>query len=84
MNINAIKIETLLAERGMTKKDLAGECGISRQNISTIVRRGTCEPKTAGKLAAGLGVLVTDIMELYAAIQMRDHRPVQNWDVAGG
>lgn len=64
MNINAIKIETLLAERGMTKKDLAVECGISRQNISTIVRRGTCEPKTAGKLAAGLGVLVTDIMEV--------------------
>ena len=64
MNINAIKIETLLAERGMTKKDLADACGISRQNISTIVRRGTCEPKTAGKLAAGLGVLVTDIMEV--------------------
>ena len=64
MNINAIKIETLFAERGMTKKDLAVECGISRQNISTIVRRGTCEPKTAGKLAAGLGVLVTDIMEV--------------------
>ena len=64
MNINAIKIETLLAERGMTKKDLAVECGISRQNISTIVRRGTCEPKTAGKLAAGLGVLVTDITEV--------------------
>ena len=64
MNINAIQIETVLAERGMTKKDLAVECGISRQNISTIVRRGTCEPKTAGKLAAGLGVLVTDIMEV--------------------
>lgn len=64
VKIDAIKIETLLAERGMTKKDLAGECGISRQNISTIVRRGTCEPKTAGKLAAGLGVLVTDIMEV--------------------
>ena len=63
MNISAIKIEALLAERGMTKKDLAGECGISRQNISTIVRRGTCEPKTAGKLAAGLGVSVTDIIE---------------------
>ena len=63
MNINVIKIETILAERCMTKKDLAGECGISRQNISTIVRRGTCEPKTAGKLAAGLGVPVTDILE---------------------
>ena len=64
MNINVAKIEVLLAERGMTKKDLAVECGISRQNISTIVRRGTCEPKTAGKLAAGLGVIVTDIMQV--------------------
>ena len=64
MNINVAKIEVILAERGMTKKDLADACGISRQNISTIVRRGTCEPKTAGKLAAGLGVLVTDIMEV--------------------
>ena len=63
MNINVIKIDILLAERGMTKKDLADACGISRQNISTIVRRGTCEPKTAGKLAAGLGVHVADILE---------------------
>lgn len=63
MTINAIKVETLLAERGMTKSALAEVCGISRQNISTIVRRGTCEPKTAGKLAAGLGVPVSDIIE---------------------
>ena len=63
MNINVAKIEIILAELGMTKKDLAGECGISRQNISTILRRGTCEPKTAGKLASGLGVHVTDILE---------------------
>lgn len=63
MTINAIKIETLLAERGMTKAALASKCGISRQNISTIVRRGTCEPKTAGKLAVGLGVPVSDIIK---------------------
>lgn len=63
MNISTIKIETMLAERGMTRMELAGACGISRQNISTIIRRGTCEPKTAGKLAAGLGVPVTDILE---------------------
>lgn len=62
MNINAIKIETFLAERGITKAELAKRCGISRQNISTIVRRGTCEPKTAGKLAKGLGVDVLDII----------------------
>ena len=63
MKINAIKIETRLGELGLTKADLAERCGISRQNISTIVRRGTCEPKTAVKLANGLGVSVTDIIQ---------------------
>lgn len=63
MTINAKRIETLLAERGMTKAEFAARCGISRQNVSTILRRGTAEPKTIGKLAAGLGVPVTDIIK---------------------
>ena len=63
MKISATRIETILAERRMTKADLADDCGVSRQNISTIIRRGTCEPRTAGKLAAGLGVDVADIVE---------------------
>ena len=63
MKISALKIETILAERGITRAALAEMSGISRQNISTIIRRGTCEPKTAGKLAAGLGVPVRDILE---------------------
>lgn len=62
MTINTQRIETLLAERGLTKTSLAAESGISRQNVSTIIRRGTCEPKTAGKLAAGLGVPVAEII----------------------
>lgn len=63
MTINTTKIETMLAELGLTKAAYAEKCGISRQNISTIIRRGTCEPKTAGKLAQGLGVPVSDIIE---------------------
>lgn len=63
MTINTQRIETMLAERGLTKAAYAGLCGISRQNVSTIIRRGTCEPKTAGRLAAGLGVPVTDIIK---------------------
>lgn len=62
MIINTQRIETMLAERGLTKASLAAESGISRQNVSTIIRRGTCEPKTAGKLAAGLGVPVAEII----------------------
>ena len=61
MKINSVRIEARLAELGYTKKELSARCGISAQNISTIVRRGTCEPKTAGKLAAGLGLGVVDI-----------------------
>lgn len=63
MTINTTKLETLLAEQGMTKTTLAAQSGISRQNISTIIRRGTCEPKTIGKLAAGLGISVAELIE---------------------
>ena len=63
MTLNTQRIDILLAEQRLTKASLAANCGISRQNLSTIVRRGTCEPKTAGKLAAGLGVPVVEIIE---------------------
>lgn len=64
MIINAMKIEATLAERGMTKKELAESSGISKQSISTVIRRGSCEPKTAGKIARALGVSVEDILEV--------------------
>ena len=63
MTINAQRAETRLAELGWTKKQLASVCGISAQNISTILRRGTCAPVTVGKLALGLGVPVAELIE---------------------
>lgn len=62
MRINNERIEAILAEQGITKAVLADRSGISRQNISIITRRGTCEPRTAGKLAAGLCVPVSEII----------------------
>lgn len=63
MNVNGMKIEVLLAKAGITKTEPANRCGVSRQNISTIVKRGTCEPRTLGKLAAGLCVSVSELTE---------------------
>lgn len=63
MKIDASKIKIILAERGMTRAELAAVCGISRQNISTILTRGTCELRTAGKIAKGLNVPVSEIMK---------------------
>lgn len=62
MKIQSLKIEMLLAEQRITKADLARKCNMPRQNIGTIIKRGSCEPKTAGKLAAGLGVPVAEIV----------------------
>ena len=64
MKLKTKEIELMLANCRLTKTKFADLCGISRQSISTILQRGTCEPKTAGKLAAGLGVPVTDIIEV--------------------
>ena len=61
MKIDTNRIKIILAERGLTRAALAALCGISRQNISTILTRGTCEPKTAGKLAKGLNIPVAEI-----------------------
>ena len=63
MKINTAKIKMILAERGMTRGELADCCGICRQNVSIIMARGTCEPKTAGKIAKGLGVPVDEIVK---------------------
>ena len=62
MNINGQKIEMMLAEKDMTQALLAEKSGLSRQSINVIIRRGTCVPKNAGKIAKGLGVPVSDII----------------------
>ena len=65
MKINSKKINVLLAEERINQTKLAERSGILRQNVSTIIRRGTCDPKTAEKLAAALaaalGVSVREI-----------------------
>ena len=62
MRIDSMKVEMMIAEQGLTKVALSEKSGITRQNISTIIRRGTCEPRTAGKLAAGLGIDLEEII----------------------
>jgi DNA-binding XRE family transcriptional regulator len=68
MRICVTNVETILAERGMTKKALAKNCGLSAQTISVTLLRGSCEPRTAGKIAKGLGVPVSDIVDQKEAV----------------
>lgn len=61
MIINRDKIDLLAAAKGMTSEQLAIASGISRQNLSTIKTRGTCNPMSALKIAAALGVDASEI-----------------------
>lgn len=63
MKISKEKIEYIMATKGLTATMVAYESGISRQNFSTVMLRGTCKPATAGKIALGLDVDVTEIIE---------------------
>lgn len=62
MKLNAKRIEKELAVRDMSKADLARGMETSRSFISNVLTRGTCEPKTAGKIAKALNIDVEKII----------------------
>lgn len=62
MKINTRFIEIKLAELALTQSAYAEKCGIWQSQISRALQRGTAEPKTVGKLAAGLGVSVEEVL----------------------
>lgn len=63
MRIDSIKIKLLMAEQGINQNTLAEKCGLSRQNISLTLSRGTCHPVKAAKLANALGASVREIIK---------------------
>ncbi len=63
LKISREKILVILAERGMTIRELSELVGLFPNNVSTILSRGTCSPITAGKIASALNVAVSDIVE---------------------
>ncbi len=58
-----VNLEIMAARKGMKLDQLADKAGMCRQNLSTIKQRGTCTALTACKIAAALGVDVTEIIE---------------------
>lgn len=61
VKLNIPEIKRLSAVNKFTNTVLAERSGISRQNISTILRRGTCSAINAGRLAEALEVDVCKI-----------------------
>ena len=63
MKISKNQIQFYMAGKRMTMTSLASASGMSRQQLSVIMAKGTCTPASAGKIADGLGVTVMDIIK---------------------
>ena len=63
MRIDRVKFAAALARADLNVKRLAEKSGVSRATITAVKSGKSCSAETAGKLAAGLGVNVVDIME---------------------
>lgn len=63
MTIDKNKVNLILAKLQMNATDFCQMCGISRNRFYVILNSKKVAPKTAGKLAAALGVDVTEIIE---------------------
>lgn len=63
MNLNSKGIEIIMAEKKLSLKAVSERGGITSQGIYNALRAGRATPQTVGKIAAGLGVQVADILE---------------------
>jgi len=62
MLLSTSRIRLEMGRQGLTYSDLAERGGLSRQGLYEVLRRGSCTPAMAGKLANGLGVPLEDIV----------------------
>lgn len=62
MHLDKEKIKVIMARQELTTTELAGRCGKTKQRISTIFNSVNVSPRTAGMIAKGLDVDVTEII----------------------
>lgn len=63
MKIDRKALDMLLAQQEMTLTELANRSGMGRHQMYTLLRNGSCRPITAGRIARGLGVDVSEIIK---------------------
>ena len=63
MKISTKRIKAELANKKMACSALAEKCRMSRQNLSAVLKRGTCSAVTAGKIAEALEINAIEFIE---------------------
>lgn len=62
MRIDRVKLAAALVRADMTTVKLSKKTGISRGTISTVKGGKSCTEETARKIAAGLGIDVSELL----------------------
>lgn len=60
--ISRSEFDLMLARRGLTVTSLAKRAQMDKSNVCHILSRGTCRPHNAQRIAAALGVDITEII----------------------
>ena len=63
MTLNREKVDIILARKGVTVSAVCKNAGFSRNRFYTVMNSKKISPMTAGRVAAALGVDVTEIIE---------------------
>lgn len=64
MQISKIKVDVVMARKGLNQIQLANDIGINRTRLSSIINGKSCRPSTITRIAKALGVDVTEIIEM--------------------
>lgn len=64
VKIDTKKIMVIIAEKQTTRAEICRKSGIKDSNLSIILKRGSAMEKNVGRIAAALGVDVTQIIKL--------------------
>lgn len=62
--ISKDKFSLALGRQCMSRRDICDKTGITEANLSIMLKRGNVRPKTAGRIAAALGVDISEIVKL--------------------
>lgn len=63
LKISQNKVQLAMARKAMNPYDLCSKAGISYASYRRIMKAGGCKIATLGKIAAAIGVDVTEIIE---------------------
>lgn len=63
MRIDRVKLVAEMARADVNVKELSARAGVSRVTITSIRGGRCCSQRTAEKLAAGLGIQLTSLLE---------------------